>query len=302
MKERLVRTDLKNISSIDFHDNHLLFSGKNIRSCRGKWDQLKVYYGVSYFLRSMISLSDEKVLVEDGKCVYHILDLNAGTVLFSQKMRRDVSGTSRFAISDDGRTAFRVWLRGKKHEIAVIDLSDLSYRIFPYPASLNGVADLVYIKDSGLLAMETQVNADKTCQNQVVSVQFCDEKCILKPLHTWFGERTAKYFDGRYVWESGYKVRDLYTDGIIDLLENSPIRFPEKHVPLAYTYYPEKKYLQIIDQKQNSFVDCIEKKIIAQYSLDPEAESYRGVLVGNEFWIGKPDGIYAMPFPILENK
>lgn len=301
MEQRLVRSDIKNCGSISYYLDYHLFSGKYIQICSRQGGALSKYPSVRYYLTAMAPLPDAKLLVEDGKCVYHILDLEAGTVLASQKMRRDVSSTSRFAISEDGKTAYRIWLRGRKHELVIIDLSNLSYRVCPYRASLSRVEDLVYSEESGLLVLECQIDEDRTCKNQVTSVQIEGVECKTAPLHTWSGNNTAKFFDGRYVWESGYRIRDLRTGNVFGLLENSDITLPEKHVALTHTYYPDKNYLQIIDRNQNIFIDCAKRKIIARYLTDPKAGCYSGILTGDEFWIGAPDGIYAMPFPAIEN-
>lgn len=301
MEQRLVRSDIKNCTSISYHRDYHLFSGKYVQACSRQGGALSKYPSVRNYLAAIAPLPNTKLLVEDGKCVYHVLDLEAGTVLASQKMRRDVSSTTRFAVSDDGKTAYRIWLRGRKHELVIIDLSNLSYRVYPYHASLSCVADLIYNKERGLLVLESQVDEDRTCQNQVTSVQTEGVECKKVPLHTWSGENTAKFFDGRYVWESGYKIYDLRTGHVFGLLENSDISLSEKHVALTHIYYPDKNYLQIIDRNKNIFIDCEKRQIIARYLTNPQAGSYRGILAGEEFWIGKPDGIYALPFPVIEN-
>ena len=300
MEQRIVRNDIKNCTSIYFHPSYYLFSGKYIQSCSQNSNTLFKYPSVKYYLKTMARFSDDKVLVEDGKSILHILDLKSGTVLASQKMRRDVCCITRFAISNDEKNAFCIWLRGRKHELVIIDLSDLSYQVFLYPSSLCGVSDLICSKEHGLLVLETQVNDDRTCQNQVTCLNIQDGGCKATPLYTWSGNNTSKFFDGRYVWESGYKIRDLLTGDVFSLLENSDIKLPEKYQHLSHIYYPDEKCLQLNDGKHNIIIDCKQRKIIAQYLTDYQAGSYSGILVRNEFWIGKPDGIYAIPFPVIE--
>ena len=301
MNQHLVRSDIKNCTSIYYHKDYHLFSGKYLQICSRQGGSLSKYPSVRNYLTAIAPFPNTKLLVEDGKCVYHVLDLEEGTVLASQKMRRDVSGSTRFAVSEDGKTAYRIWLHGRKHELVVIDLPNLSYRIYPYHACLSCVADVLYTKERGLLVLECQVDEDRTCQNQVTSVQIEGEECKTLPLHTWSGEHTAKFFDGRYVWESGYQIHDLHTDYEYGLLDNSDILLPKNHVALTHTYYPDKNYLQIVDGNKNIFIDCTRRQIIASYSTNPQDGSYCGILVGDEFWIGKSDGIYALPFPLIEN-
>lgn len=300
MERRLVRSDVKRCQSIQYHPDYFLFSTKCIQSCAKQNGSLFEYQDIKFFISQMVCLTDEKVLLEDGKHFYHIINLKSGEVFASRKMRRDVIETDRFAVSPDGKTAYRIWLRGRKYELVVIDLLNLNFQICAYPARLNGVADLIFHKDKGLQVLETQVNEDGTCQNLVASIRIRNGACVSTPAFSWEGRHTGKYFDGRYVWENGYMIRDLDTGEYFSLLENSEIRVPEKHAPLAYTYYPEDKYLQIIDTQQNFFIDCKKRKIIARYFTDPKSGSYQGVLAEREFLIGYADGIYSMPFPTIE--
>ncbi len=300
MECRIVRRDIKDCTYIHYHPICNLFHGKVIRSCKGENDMPITYHGVKGYLTSLASFQDCKVVVRDSKSFMHILDLDAGTVLMSTKMRRDVCAITRFAISEDGTTAYQIWLRGCKHELIIINLSDLSFRVFPYHSSLSHVADVVYCKEKGILVLETQVDEDRVCRNQVTSVSFENDIVHTAPLYTWSGNKSAKYFDGRYVWESGYSIHDIQTSESLWLLENSDFLLPEKHVPLNYIYYPDQNYLQVIDRNQNVFIDCKERMIIARYKSDSKEGSYGGALIGEEFWIGKTDGIYAMPFPVIE--
>ena len=111
----------------------------------------------------------------------------------------------------------------------------------------------------------------------------------------------AKFFDGQFVWESGYMIRELESNKTFSLLENSVITLPEKHSPTAHIYYPKEELLQIIDCSQNVFIDCNKRAIIARYLTNAQTGTYRGIVTSNEFWIGSEDGIYAKPFPIIES-
>lgn len=302
MEQRLVRKDIRDCQAIYYHSDYYLFSGNGFRSCAKRGGSLFVYTEVKTPINTIAPLPDNKLLVHDKKSVYHILDLEAGKVLVSKQMPRKIISTKRFAVSDDGKTAYRIWLSGNKYHLAVIALSDLSYRTYPYKASWSNVADLVYQSKDELRVLEAQAFNGGVRRNQITSVLIGSEECITAPVYQWESDQIGKHFDGRYVWESGCKIRDLITGEYFSLLENSDIMLSENHVTLSYVYYPEYNYVQLIDSKQNVFIDCRQRKIIARYFNDPQNLIYSGIYTGNEFWMGKPDGIYAMTFPVIEER
>ena len=242
----------------------------------------------------LMSAPDIETVVIPQDCDYLILDKNFN------ELSSNMSSEEKEAALLYAKGEYMEYGTDRKYELVVIDLLNLNFQICAYPARLNGVADLIFHKDKGLQVLETQVNEDGTCQNLVASIRIRNGACVSTPAFSWEGRHTGKYFDGRYVWENGYMIRDLDTGEYFSLLENSEIRVPEKHAPLAYTYYPEDKYLQIIDTQQNFFIDCKKRKIIARYFTDPKSGSYQGVLAEREFLIGYADGIYSMPFPTIE--
>lgn len=300
MEQRLVRKDIKKCQVIYPHPDYYLFSGDGFRTCSKQEGELVTYPEVKTAIHAISALPDNKLLIHDAKSVYHILDLENGTILVSKQMPKNVFSTRRFAVSHDGKNAFRFWLRGNKYYLVIVNLFDLSYRICPYKASLNGVADLVYNTDDELLALETKVADDGVCHNQITSVTIEGGGCTTTPIHQWEGKWCGKYLDESFVLDNGYNIRDLSTGETFSLLENSDVLLPEKYVALSHKYYPNEKYLQLIDSRQNIFIDCEQRKIIARYQMDNRKPAYTGILTGNEFWFGKADGIYATPFPVIE--
>lgn len=303
MEPRIIRKDVKKCQVIYPHADYYLFSGARFQSCSKQGGPLVTYPEVKTCLHGIAILPDGKLLVDDAKSVFHLLDLNEGKVLASQKMTKNRICQSRFAISGDGKTAFRIWSWGKSWYLVKINLLDLSYCTYKYKASMYGISDIIYKSHNELLVLEVQnisIGDRAVSQNQVTSVTICGEECITTPLYQWQGDRCGKFFDGRFVWESGYVIRDLCTNECFSLLEQSDILLPKNHVALSHIYYPEKKYLQLINAEQNIFIDCENRKIIARYYNDPQKLIYCGICIGDEFWIGKADGIYATPFPVIE--
>lgn len=301
MEQRVVRQDIKKCQTIDYHPDFFLFSGDRFQSCSRQGGPLFTYPEVKYFLSAYAMLPNNKLLVHDARSTYHILDLQAGITLASKRMTRSCISTRRFAVSADGNTAYRIWLNGKKYYLVIINLSDLSYRTCPYKASWSRVADLICTAKDELLVLETQVTNDGVCHNQITSVLIRDAECVATPVYRWESNQIGKFFNGRYVWESGYLIRDVSTGECFSLLENSDVLLPEKHVALSCRYYPENNYLQLVDGKQNVFIDCAQRKIIARYQRDTRKPTYIGLCVDDEFWFSAPDGIYATPFPVIED-
>lgn len=301
MEQRLVRKDIKRCDAIEFHPDYFLFSGKNLQSCSQNGGPLVTYPEVKTFLREIAILPTNKILVDDSKGVLHLLDLDAGKVLLSKKLTKKRMCQSRFATSADGDAAYCVWCWGKDWYLVKFDLSDLNYRIYKYPATLHFVGDIIEKSHDKLLVLESQVDDDGTCRNQVSSVSIRGEQCTATPVYKWHGDYRARCFDGRYVWESQYHIRDLETNRCFNLLENSDISLPQNHVALTHIYYPNENYLQLIDPQQTVFIDCEKRAIIARYRRDTREPSFIGQKVDNEFWYGTPNGIYASPFPMIED-
>lgn len=300
MEQRLIRSDIKKCQKIDYHPDYFLFSGDLFQSCSRQGGPLFTYPEVKYFPVALSILPNNKLLIEDARSTFHVLDLEKGKVLASKRMPKQVICSRRFAVSNDGKTAFRTWLKGDKYFLAIINLCDLSCRICPYNVTLNLVADLVYKAENELLVLETQVANDGVCHNQVTSVLIVNNQCLTTPVYRWEGEQCGKYFDGKYVLETGYQIRDLDTNKVFSLLENSEHAVPENFHALSRVYYPEEKYLQLIDRNHTVFIDCSQRKIIARYQQKSREEAFVGMYTGEEFWFGKADGIYAVPFPAIE--
>lgn len=301
MEHHLIRKDIKKCETITYHSDFLLFSGKKIHSCSKHGGPLATYPEVKPFLHEIARLPNGKLLVDDGNGVQHILDLSKGIVLMSQKMTKKRMCPSRFAISTDNCSAFRVWCWGEKWDLLKMNLSDLSYQIYDYPASLRFVGDIIVTSANEILVLESQIENDGTCTNQVSSVSLENSYCSVTPIYQWTGNRVGKYFDGRYVLESQYWIRDLKTGDCFTLLENSDISLPDNHRALSHIYDSENNCLQLIDHKQTWFIDCGKREIIARYRRDTREPSFIGTRVGNEFWFGKNDGIYASSFPVIED-
>lgn len=306
MEQYLVRKDIRNCQTIEYHPDYYLFNGDTFRAgCKLKGIDF-IFAQVKPPVYAIAILSGGKILVEDRRCCWHILDLVNGQVLASKKMPQSVMYTVRFAVSNDERTAYRIWLKKSTYYLAVIDLSDLSYCTYVYPASLHSTCDLVCTDDNKLLVLETQVTARGVCHSQITLVMLDGEKLSVKMIHQWESEHVAEFFDGRYILDSAYDILDIKTGESFNLLENSDIKLPEKYVAMTHVYYPEYNYLQLVDNKQNIFIDCGQRKIIAWYYRKIDEDKlcpvgYKGLCVGDGFWIGRRDGIYAMPFPVIES-
>lgn len=300
MEYRPIRKDIKKCDAIDYHPDHFLFSGKLFQSCSKQGGPLITYPEVKTFLREIAILPDNKLLVDDSKSVLHLLDLDAGKVLLSKKLTKKRMCQSRFTVSADGNAAYCVWCWGKDWYLVKIGLSDLDCWIYKYPATLRFVGAIIENLHGELMVLESQVDNDGTCRNQISSVSIKGEQCTASPMYKWNGAHRARHFDGRYVWESQYRIRDLETNRCFHLLENSDISLPPNHVTLSHVYYPKENYLQLVDQQQTVFIDCEKRTIIARYRRDTRAPSFIGQKVDNEFWFGMADGIYASPFPLIE--
>ena len=302
MKQCLARNDIKKCQAIYYHPNYYLFEGTCFQSCAKNSGLLYSYPEIRTCIRSITFLPNNRLLVDDSRNTFHLLDLSEGRVILSRKVVNERICQSRFIISDDAQYAFCTWNRRGKWYLAKISLDDLSCHIYPYKASMFGIADLFFQEHNKLLVLETQnisIEGKTVSQSQITSVEISEGRCLTTPMCQWNGKGSSNYFDGRYVWESGYWIRDIATGEYYNLLEKTDISLPEKHVPLSHVYYPEHKLLQLVDDKQNMFIDCEQKKLIARYPNDTQKLSFQGIYTGNEFWLGKPDGIYAMPFPMI---
>lgn len=302
MELHLVQNEIKKCQVIYYHPDYYLFSGDGFGACSKYSGEVVTYPKIKTALHSLSELPNNRLLIHDAKSIYHIVDLEAGVVLASKQMPKQVMSTRRFAISSDGNKAFRIWLRGNKYCLAIINLHDLGYQVYPYKETLNYVADLISISNDELLVLETEVSDNGLCRNLVTSVTVNGEGCTIVPLDQWEGNYCGNFLDGNFVLDNGYNVRNLSTGDTFSLLENSDILLPKKYVALSNTYYPREKYLQLIDNNQNIFIDCKKRKIVARYQMGSRKPAYAGILTGNEFRFGKADGIYSSPFPLIEEE
>ena len=300
MEGQRVRKDIKKCQEIYRHSDYWIFCGSKFQSCRGQNGTLITYPEIKLCIHGIAKLPNNRLLVDDAAGILHLLDLEAGKVLRSKQLTNKRVCQTRFALSDDGNEVFCIWARGPKWFLAKIDLPDLDCNIYDYKANMYGVQDIVYNAPNKLLVLEVQntvVDGKKVSQNQITSVVLENSICKTTIIHRWDHSSCGKYFDGRFVWEAGYCIYDLDTGKRFSLVENADTPLPPNHTALSHIYYPEYTFLQLINGTENIFIDCKNRKIIAKYSNNPKEHIYSGIYTGCEFWIGKPDGIYTLPFP-----
>lgn len=303
MEGQRVRKDVKKCQVIYRHSDYWIFCGNKFQSCCGQNGDLITYPEIKLCIHSIAMLPNNRLLVDDAAGVLHLLDLEAGKVLKSKQLTKKRVGQSRFALSTNGDFAFCVWYWSKKWYLAKIDLNNLDCNIYNYPASMYGVQDIVFKSSNELHVLEVQnvdVNGKAVSQNQITSAVLENDKCTTTMIHCWEHSSCGKVFDGRFVWESDYRIYDTYTGERFPLVEKNDILLLENHVSLSHIYYPEYHLLQLVNGTANTFIDCQHREIVAQYFNNPQMQIYSGIYTGYQFWIGKPDGIYAKPFPLIE--
>lgn len=305
MQGKLVRKDIRKCREIYRHSDYYIFCGDKFQSCYQQSGPLITYHEIKMCLHGMVMLPHNRLLVDDAVGVLHLIDLEAGKVLKSKQLTQKRMCETRFALSENGDTAFRIWYWRKKWYLAKIDLHSLNYNIYDYPASMYGVRDIVVNSPNELLVLEVQnvaVDGKAVTQNQITSAALENDICTTTTIHRWDDSGCGMFFDGRFVWESDYKIHDIYTGDTFSLVENSDIPLSHNHVTRSHIYYPEYGYLQLVNGSENIFIDCDSRKIIAQYSSNPKEHIYRGIYTGHEFLIGRPGGIYALAFPYFASE
>lgn len=303
MGERIVHKGVKKCQAIYPHPNYWIFCGDTFQSCSKQGGPIITYPEVRPCIYTLAALPNNRLLVDDNRGVLHLLDLSAGKVIASQKLTNKRVNRSRFAVSEDGTIAFYVWSWGKKWFLCELELPNLTYHIYNYKPTMNYVGDIVFNAENELLILETQnisIDGKRFSQNMVASVSIQDNICTVVSKYHWDSSHVGLCTDGKYVLESSFTVRELETQNVFSLTEHTDVFLTQNFVALSRIYYPQYKYLQLVNAKENVFIDCEKKKIIACYSNDPNNLIYRGICTGDEFWIGKPDGIYAKPFPMIE--
>lgn len=303
MEQYAVRKDIKKCQRIYPHPHHWIFCGNKFQSCSKQGGPVTTYSEVKPSIYRLAHIPNNRLLVDDNRSVLHLLDLDEGKVIASRKLTKKRVNISRYAVSYDGETAFCVWCWGKNWYLCKFDLSNLDYCIYSYRPTLYCVRDIVFNAENQLLVLETQsvcTNGERISQNLISSVSIQGDFCNVVPVCRWDGQCVGLYCDGEYVLESNFSIREVNTQKTFSLLENSDILLPPKYAALSHVYYPEYHYLQVVNTTHNIFIDCEKRKIIARYSNDPQKLIFSGICTGDAFWIGKPDGIYAMPFPIIE--
>ena len=172
MDGQRVREDIKNCQVIYRHSDYWIFCGRKLQSCFGQNGALVTYPEVKPCLHGIAMLPNNRLLIDDAASVLHLLDLEAGKVLKSKPLTKKRICQSRFALSHNGEIAFCVWAWGMKWYLVRIDLQNLDYSIYDYPASMYGVKDLVFKEPNKLLVLEvqnTEVDDIAVAQNQITA-------------------------------------------------------------------------------------------------------------------------------------
>lgn len=303
MDGQCVRKDVKKCQVIYRHGDYWIFCGSKFQSCLGCNGTLVTYPEIKLCVHNIAMIPHNRLLVDDSAGMLHLVDLAVGKVLISKQLTKKRICQPRFALSINGDTAFCLWAQGLRWYLVKIDLNNLDYDIYDYPVSMYAVRDVVYKSANELLVLETQtveIDDKVVSQNQVTSAVLENNRCTTTPVHRWDHPGCGLFFDGQFVWESGYQIYDMATGEGFSLVENSADFLPQNHVALSHIYYPECRYLQLINGTANTFIDCGSRSVIAHYLNDPQMSIFSGMYTGTEFWIGKPDGIYAKPFPVIE--
>lgn len=327
---RDVLKSIKTCDAVFSNGQDVIVGGRSLWIFRSTGEFVKKVLPVRWPCKAAF-LPNRTALVESlADRAYYYLDLKTGEILWiTQKKHRRKREPDRFAVSPDGSTIYNVFYsyhgetyslyaeriipEVRKHEIFVVN----------EPLNLTGplstIGDLFCDSDGTLCTLQYKNITRYSDYDYMETPRVIFHYGILAlPFHDgqlhpywkkhWQAERVGKESriracDGRCILYENLTVRDMESQSVFSLIDESDREFLPP-CSFRYFYDPERFLLTIwrLDDRQKAVIDCRERKLVGRYFSSPETDTgYGGWVIGNEFWMGTPDGVVRSPFPNFPN-
>lgn len=250
-------------------------------------------------------LSENRLLLCSSNAVFHMIDLQNGSDIWTAPYTKIELNAADLAISPDECFAYTYddW-KGNPF-ITRLDLQThevVTYDMYMDAGGTNGII----CNDAGspcLLKTVCETIGGKRFHQIGVRIHdFYDVSpgsCTTWETKWSFeGNRSVLCFlDGTdRVVTTDLHVYEPFTGASIDLLENESSWQRPEQSPSSCWLDISKRYLCLQYQTANVIIDLNTRKVVAQYAADYK----QGCLVGNEYWICVGDRILRKPFPAFE--
>ena len=248
-------------------------------------------------------LPGNKLLLCSSKAIVHMINLFDGQDIWTAPYTKSNFNLDSFALSPDQTFAYSYGKNRQGPFISRINLHTQEVDSYSFDCDIGATNDILCDAEGipCLLKTLNETIGGKQVLQSGIRIHDFDG---IAPYSTsvwkakWSSESRSslRFFDSiDHILTSDLKVYHIYTGELIDLLENENSWVPPSKGTLGYWLDPSKQYLFIRYQNASVVIDTQAKKVVAQY-----ASSWRGALVGNEYWVCTEGKILRKPFPSFE--